>query len=38
VQFGVIADEALCSDPQAIIDQFEPEFERLVRAVGASGL
>ena len=34
VQFGVVADTALCPDPQAIIDQFEPEFERLVRAMG----
>jgi WS/DGAT/MGAT family acyltransferase len=34
VQFGIIADAALCPDPQAIIDQFEPEFERLERAVG----
>ncbi|MES2951290.1 MAG: wax ester/triacylglycerol synthase family O-acyltransferase [Pseudomonadota bacterium] len=34
VQFGVIADTALCPDPQAIIDQFVPEFERLARAMG----
>ncbi len=34
VQFGVIADAALCPDPQAIIDQFVPEFERLARAMG----
>ena len=33
VQFGVVADTALCPDPQAIIDQFEPEFERLARAL-----
>ncbi len=38
VQFGVIADAALCPDPQAIIDQFAPEFERLVRAVGKPDL
>lgn len=30
VQFGVIADEALCPDPQAIIDAFEPEFAQLL--------
>ncbi|WP_439519521.1 wax ester/triacylglycerol synthase family O-acyltransferase [Hydrogenophaga sp.] len=30
VQFGVIADTTLCPDPQKIIDQFEPEFSRLL--------
>lgn len=30
VQFGLIADERLCPDPQAIIDRFEPEFEQLL--------
>ena len=30
VQFGLITDQALCADPQAIIDGFEPEFEKLV--------
>lgn len=30
VQFGVIADSTLCPDPQAIIDQFEPEFAKLM--------
>lgn len=30
VQFGLITDEALCPDPQDIIDRFEPEFERLL--------
>jgi WS/DGAT/MGAT family acyltransferase len=30
VQFGLITDEALCADPQAIIDRFEPEFEKLL--------
>lgn len=30
VQFGLITDEALCPEPQAIIDRFEPEFEKLV--------
>jgi WS/DGAT/MGAT family acyltransferase len=29
VQFGLIGDTTLCPDPQAIIDQFAPEFERL---------
>jgi len=29
VQFGVIADTGLCSEPQHIIDGFEPEFARL---------
>ncbi len=33
VQFGVITDVALCPNPQAIIDQFEPEFQRLARAL-----
>jgi diacylglycerol O-acyltransferase / wax synthase len=30
VQFGVIADSALCPDPQLIIDAFEPEFAQLL--------
>ncbi|MBC8118883.1 MAG: DUF1298 domain-containing protein [Burkholderiaceae bacterium] len=30
VQFGLIVDRNLCSDPQQIIDRFEPEFEKLV--------
>ena len=30
VQFGLITDEALCPDPQAVIDRFEPEFEKLL--------
>jgi WS/DGAT/MGAT family acyltransferase len=30
VQFGVIADTGLCPEPQLIIDEFLPEFERLV--------
>jgi hypothetical protein len=30
VQFGLIADVGLCPDPQAIIDRFEPEFEKLL--------
>ena len=29
VQFGVISDATLCPDPQAIIDGFAPEFEKL---------
>ena len=29
VQFGIISDSTLCPDPQAIIDQFAPEFEKL---------
>ncbi|WP_338050535.1 wax ester/triacylglycerol synthase family O-acyltransferase [Ramlibacter humi] len=29
VQFGVITDTALCPQPQAIIDEFEPEFAKL---------
>jgi WS/DGAT/MGAT family acyltransferase len=30
VQFGLVTDERLCPDPQAIIDRFAPEFERLL--------
>lgn len=30
VQFGIISDTTLCPDPQAIIDQLAPEFERLL--------
>ena len=33
VQFGLITDEALCADPQAIVDCFEPEFEKLLLLV-----
>ncbi|MBH9551365.1 wax ester/triacylglycerol synthase family O-acyltransferase [Inhella sp. 4Y17] len=29
VQFGLITDAELCPDPEAIIAQFEPEFEKL---------
>ncbi len=29
VQFGLITDEALCPEPQQIIDRFEPEFDKL---------
>lgn len=30
VQFGVVADTAICPRPQAIVDAFAPEFERLL--------
>ncbi len=30
VQFGLITDAHLCPDPQAIIDRFEPEFDKLL--------
>jgi WS/DGAT/MGAT family acyltransferase len=30
VQFGLITDAALCPDPQAVIDRFEPEFQQLL--------
>lgn len=30
VQFGLITDSILCPDPQAIIDRFAPEFEKLL--------
>jgi diacylglycerol O-acyltransferase len=30
VQFGLITDAQLCPDPQAIIDRFEPEFQKLL--------
>jgi WS/DGAT/MGAT family acyltransferase len=30
VQLGLITDAALCPDPQAVIDRFEPEFEKLL--------
>jgi diacylglycerol O-acyltransferase / wax synthase len=29
VQFGLITDRKLCPEPQAIIDRFEPEFDKL---------
>jgi WS/DGAT/MGAT family acyltransferase len=32
VQFGVVTDAALCPDPQAIVDRFAPEFEKLLLA------
>jgi WS/DGAT/MGAT family acyltransferase len=30
VQFGLITDDALCPEPQEVIDRFEPEFEKLL--------
>ena len=30
VQFALMTDAALCADPQAIIDRFEPEFQQLL--------
>jgi hypothetical protein len=30
VQFGLITDTRMCPDPQAIIDRFEPEFDKLL--------
>jgi WS/DGAT/MGAT family acyltransferase len=30
VQFGLITDRKLCPDPQAIIDRFDPEFQKLL--------
>jgi hypothetical protein len=32
VQFGIVADTARCPDPQALIAQFEPQFEALLLA------
>ncbi len=33
VQFGLITDRKLCPDPQAIISQFEPEFDKLLMSL-----
>jgi diacylglycerol O-acyltransferase / wax synthase len=33
VQFGVITDSTLCPDPEGIIEQFEPEFIKLMWTV-----
>jgi diacylglycerol O-acyltransferase len=33
VQFGLITDRKLCPDPEAIISQFEPEFEKLMTSL-----
>jgi diacylglycerol O-acyltransferase len=30
VQFGLITDAALCATPRAIVDRFEPEFDKLL--------
>lgn len=30
VQFGLITDKKLCPDPEAIIERFEPEFDKLL--------
>jgi hypothetical protein len=30
VQFGLITDQKLCPDPEAIIERFAPEFEKLL--------
>jgi len=30
VQFGLVTDDALCREPQAIVDRFEPEFEKML--------
>ncbi|MDQ2778179.1 MAG: wax ester/triacylglycerol synthase family O-acyltransferase [Pseudomonadota bacterium] len=30
VQFGLITDQALCPEPERIIERFEPEFEKLL--------
>ncbi len=38
VFFGLIADAALIDDPQAVVDQFAPEFERLLLAVTIGAL
>jgi WS/DGAT/MGAT family acyltransferase len=32
VQFGLITDEHLCPEPQAVVDRFAPEFEKLLLA------
>jgi diacylglycerol O-acyltransferase len=32
VQFGLVTDRKLCSDPERIIERFAPEFEKLVLA------
>lgn len=33
VQFGLITDRKLCPDPEAIISQFEPEFNKLMTSL-----
>ncbi len=36
VRVGVTADEAVCAEPQALIDHFREEFERLAQAAEAA--
>ena len=38
VFFGIIADEALLSDPQTVVDRFAPEFEQLLLAATVGAL
>ncbi len=33
VQFGLITDRKLCPDPQAVIGQFQPEFDKLMTSL-----
>ena len=33
VQFGLITDRKLCPDPQAVISEFEPEFDKLMTSL-----
>ena len=33
VQFGLITDRKLCPDPQSVIGQFQPEFEKLLTSL-----
>ena len=33
VQFGLITDRKLCPDPQSVINQFEPEFQKLMTSL-----
>ncbi len=33
VQFGLITDRKLCPDPQSVINQFEPEFKKLMTSL-----
>ncbi len=33
VQFGLITDRKLCPDPQAVIGQFQPEFDKLLTSL-----
>jgi len=38
VFFGIIADDRLVDDPQAVVDRIGPEFERLLLAVTVGAL